>query len=501
MKNIFILVLFAFASYTNAQMMGGNFRPDKADTLTVTGKVIVNENSQHPLYFLDTNNDNQPDYHLNFGPWWYRPDSTIAQLPKNGDLATIKGGKYQMGMYQFPTIVVYEINGEFWRDPFFAEWNNLGHNNNQNGWMCHGQYQGGYGYGWKHDTLKTIELTGTALVDTTFFMNHYYLDTDNDSKPNYFLNFGPFWYEPQSGAVRPTDGETVTIKGGTLGMNTNLPMIIVYEINGQIWRDSTNLFPHLGGMWLHTNDSSRRFHTPFDYDDYAEMQQGWNMGGGMYQDSLFCQIFESYPENMPSNNEHNFFAGYEVNMFYPNGMNGMWDGEHGGGMMGFGNNINFQFHYTDEQLDYYNMSEDHIKIMAWNSQTNSWQNINGTLDKENNLIKFSTNTASNYFALSSQNVTDVENKGEIPNQFVLEQNYPNPFNPATKIKYSIPSSELVTLKVYDVLGKEVATLINRQQAAGNYEVEFNGSNLASGIYMFKLQTSNFAETKKMVLAK
>ncbi|MGE5811347.1 MAG: T9SS type A sorting domain-containing protein [Ignavibacteria bacterium] len=504
MKNIIVIILFAFATYTNAQMMGSYFRPDKADTITVTGKVIVDESFQHPVYFLDTNNDHQADYHLNLGPWWYEPDSTNAQRPNNGDQGTITGGKYQTGIYQFPTIVVYEINGEFWRDPFFAQWNNMGNHNHLYSWQGHGQYQGCYGFGWYHDTLKTIELSGTALVDTTFYMNYYYLDTDNDSKPNYFLNFGPFWYNPQSGALRPVDGETISIKGGTLGINTALPMIIVYEINGLIWRDSTKFFPHIGGAWMHENDSTKRFYTPFDYDDYSEMHKGWLMGGGhmgMNPDSLFGQIFESFPENMPNYGGQNFFAGYELNIFYPNGMNGMWGSGYGGGMMGFGNNMNFQFHYTDEQLSYYNMSEDHIKIMAWNSQMNNWQNINGTIDKQNNLIKFSTNTVSNYFALSSQSVTTVENNGNVPSKFALEQNYPNPFNPATTIKYSIPVSEFVRVKIYDVLGKEIATLVNREQAAGSYKVEFDGSRLASGIYLFKLQTNNFVETKKMVLTK
>lgn len=222
---------------------------------------------------------------------------------------------------------------------------------------------------------------------------------------------------------------------------------------------------------------------------------------GQNPDSLFGQIFESFPENIPNYGGQNFFAGYELNIFYPNGMNGMWGSGYGGGMMGFGNNMNFQFHYTDEQLSYYNMSEDHIKIMAWNSQMNNWQNINGTIDKQNNLIKFSTNTVSNYFALSSQSVTTVENNGNVPSKFALEQNYPNPFNPATTIKYSIPVSEFVRVKIYDVLGKEIATLVNREQAAGSYKVEFDGSRLASGIYLFKLQTNNFVETKKMVLTK
>jgi hypothetical protein len=85
-----------------------------------------------------------------------------------------------------------------------------------------------------------------------------------------------------------------------------------------------------------------------------------------------------------------------------------------------------------------------------------------------------------------------------PSSFSLSQNYPNPFNPSTMIKYSIPTSEFVTLKVFDVLGTEVATLVNEEKPAGGYEVEFNGK-YSSGVYFYKLQVGSFVETKKMVL--
>jgi uncharacterized delta-60 repeat protein len=97
----------------------------------------------------------------------------------------------------------------------------------------------------------------------------------------------------------------------------------------------------------------------------------------------------------------------------------------------------------------------------------------------------------------------------IPNQFALEQNYPNPFNPSTKIKYTIPTVTLslskgdtyVTLKVYDVLGNEVATLVNEEKSAGSYEVTFNASQLSSGIYFYTLKAGSFIETKKLILMK
>ncbi len=89
----------------------------------------------------------------------------------------------------------------------------------------------------------------------------------------------------------------------------------------------------------------------------------------------------------------------------------------------------------------------------------------------------------------------------IPQEYALEQNYPNPFNPSTTIRFSIPTSGNVTLKVYDIVGKEVATLHQGELAAGTYNFKWNASNMASGIYFYKLSSDNFNQVKKMVLMK
>ena len=94
-----------------------------------------------------------------------------------------------------------------------------------------------------------------------------------------------------------------------------------------------------------------------------------------------------------------------------------------------------------------------------------------------------------------------ESTGEEVYSFSLDQNYPNPFNPATLIRYSIPEPGLVTLKVYDILGKEVATLVNEQKVSGNYEVKFNAGSLASGVYFYTLKINNYVSTEKMILLK
>jgi len=96
----------------------------------------------------------------------------------------------------------------------------------------------------------------------------------------------------------------------------------------------------------------------------------------------------------------------------------------------------------------------------------------------------------------SQNISN-----SIPNKFSLEQNYPNPFNPATKIQYSIAKTTLTKLKIYDILGREMVTLVNEVKAPGVYAVDFNGSHLASGVYYYRLEAGDFINVKKMLLIK
>ncbi len=99
-------------------------------------------------------------------------------------------------------------------------------------------------------------------------------------------------------------------------------------------------------------------------------------------------------------------------------------------------------------------------------------------------------------------VMDENNENvSVLSDFNLEQNYPNPFNPSTSIKFTVPTSEFVSLKVYDVLGNEVSTLVNEQKAPGSYEVRFDAGSLSSGVYIYKLQAGNFTQTKKLMLMK
>ena len=105
----------------------------------------------------------------------------------------------------------------------------------------------------------------------------------------------------------------------------------------------------------------------------------------------------------------------------------------------------------------------------------------------------------------NQTLVGISDGQVIPKKFEIFQNYPNPFNPTTTIKYSVPigvnSHSPLQLKVYDILGREIAALVNETKAPGNYEINFNASNLASGVYFYRLQAGSFIQVKKMILMK
>jgi len=116
-----------------------------------------------------------------------------------------------------------------------------------------------------------------------------------------------------------------------------------------------------------------------------------------------------------------------------------------------------------------------------------------------NGLQASVEAARSLYADLVTSVSDYNST--VPDNYNLSQNYPNPFNPATSIKYSLPEASFVKLKVFDVLGREVSTLVNSEQAAGTYNISFSATNLSSGIYFYSLETANYKSIKKMMLLK
>ena len=148
---------------------------------------------------------------------------------------------------------------------------------------------------------------------------------------------------------------------------------------------------------------------------------------------------------------------------------------------------------------------------------NNWSSFNdgliadwtfaGLVIKDPNIWALTTGFGNAYMRPLSNVTTIEESKGKLPTNFSLEQNYPNPFNPTTIIRYALPSESKVTIKIYNLLGQEIKELVNNTESAGYHEVNFNASNLASGIYFYRIVAAsvdgknNFVDTKKFILLK
>ncbi|MGE5797539.1 MAG: T9SS type A sorting domain-containing protein, partial [Ignavibacteria bacterium] len=199
--------------------------------------------------------------------------------------------------------------------------------------------------------------------------------------------------------------------------------------------------------------------------------------------------------------DSNFFAGTEHGIFHFKEVGNNWS------LINSGLTDNWVFSIVVSDKNIF-AGTDHGIFLSSN-QGENWNTINtGLLNYGipavvlNNKYLFVGTDGSGVWRRPLSEITDVgkvENK--IPTQFLLAQNYPNPFNPSTTISFSIPAESFITLKIYDLLGKEIATIVSGELSAGSYKRIWNAENYASGIYFYRLQAGNFTETKKLILMK
>jgi hypothetical protein len=151
----------------------------------------------------------------------------------------------------------------------------------------------------------------------------------------------------------------------------------------------------------------------------------------------------------------------------------------------------------------WSITSNQFTIMS-NLGTNQTMTIAGTFTPTGDQVS-GTYSANMYGTICSGNwgpvgpLVSVDDRSRIPGQYALSQNYPNPFNPSTTIQYALPSRSQVTLTIYNTLGQIVRELVNGEMEAGYHSVEFDGSNLASGVYLYRMQAGSFVQTRKLIL--
>jgi len=361
-------------------------------------------------------------------------------------------------------------------------------------------------------SLKTV--SGKIIIDSnsTIKLNNitmmhkiYYLDTLGTGARNLMLYFGPYWYNPANGTKKPANGQSVTLTGiKTLMMNP--PMFAVYTINGVQWRPSNGIPPWYGGMMIKNSTDTTRIYCYTDSLTYFKMSPG-SMGSGMmgngmnWSDSLKVEMFEMIADSLLYMNGTKAAMGFYTNTFDMRGSSMMKGTGMGGGMMTYMKSITMRFHINADSLSHHGMTMNNV-ILKYLDTDNSWKTVPGqSLNSNTGIISFASTNIYPYYSVVSSTAVSVEKTEDIPSNYILKQNYPNPFNPTTNISFSIPQKSFVSVIVFNVIGQQVAELVNGIKEAGNYNITFNAAGLTSGIYLYEIKAENFNSVKKMLLLK
>jgi hypothetical protein len=326
-------------------------------------------------------------------------------------------------------------------------------------------------------TLTQVELHGTVMVvpgSEQHPLPAYFLSVDGSGGHDYRLCFGPSWYNPE-GIARPQNGAEIRVQAelfsyGKLSDNTP-PMLIVYELSGLTWRNSLYGYGESAG---HRSFSLRHCSGSSDTSGSALPQV---LPRKEYNGMLMITDCEPQIPNPPGvfmyradGDTFDTFITHNLNLGtqysgLPGG-GGSWDLYVVGGLIPAA---------ATGQTPWLIVYED-----------------NGEFVREPGDTTF--------LDPMSSGISEPIRVGE-PTSYLTASNYPNPFNPATTISYSVPVAGKVTLSVYDLTGREVAKLVNGTQTAGRYAATFDGTNLASGIYFYRLTSGMQSFTNRMVLLK
>jgi hypothetical protein len=209
-----------------------------------------------------------------------------------------------------------------------------------------------------------------------------------------------------------------------------------------------------------------------------------------------------HPDSLPAMQGRRSIMGYHMDAFNPQGEMMMTGGIQGHGMMGFQSQMRLRFHMNPDSLHKRGLAMNQISLFYFDTD-NQWKVVpNQTADLQAYTISFSSATAYSYYAIAPTGLTAVQtSEGMTPSSFVLDQNFPNPFNPSTMISFSVTQKGFATLKVYNSLGEQVATLVSQQLDPGTYKAQWNASKIASGVYLYRLEMNGFVVSKKMLLVK
>lgn len=256
------------------------------------------------------------------------------------------------------------------------------------------------------DTLQQVTVTGTALVEQGQVHALYALDTNGDGTAEFRLGFGPWWYEPASGAVLPRHGESVTIRGGLYPVSGAPGLLLVFDLNGLQWRAPEELLPWSGG-WMHSATDTTYFQAPMDslsWMGFPSAAMGelmarmmGTMGRELVPDSAYVHFEALSPERMPGAEDAGMVAGYHVGLSDPWGNDLMGDAM----AMGFSRPIAMHLHYDVGRLPAPGSAGPELVLKAL-AADGTWAEVaDATVDPVTGTVSLNTTSVSAYYALFS----------------------------------------------------------------------------------------------------
>jgi len=305
-----------------------------------------------------------------------------------------------------------------------------------------------------------------------------------------------------SSIVSPQEYQIVIDPGvGTTYAGNNFTVTpAAADISGTVKDENGNVIVGGSDVWIWANDGSLNRYTRTDYTGTYRLGflsselpvTNLSLGLGDSWDTTFVTSYHNFTLINSGNHLTQDLTIYNVNSFIS------------GRVTLNGNSPNFPINVQAYNPDSANVqtlatNDGYFRLNVTDKIYNYYINLNNTQGYYYNIPVVHAGASNVIINLTLSDVEQID--PNIPANYLLSQNYPNPFNPSTSISYSLPKSGYVTLKVFNILGNEVTTLVNEAKAAGQYNVEFNASNLPSGIYFYKIQSGSFTETKKMILLK
>ncbi|MDZ7374354.1 MAG: T9SS type A sorting domain-containing protein [candidate division KSB1 bacterium] len=426
-------------------------------------------------YGLDTNGDQQPDYYLNLGRV-FPQDS----LPQPGSEVTVIG--WVRAEHGLKLIVVQSINGLQARP--LPNWYRHVHQ-----WLA------------RHDS---ITITGTVLADTVDGIQLLFLDADGDGVADYFLDFGPPWYVPESGASRPVEGQTVTVVGFVEACR-GTDVLVVLSIDGQAWREPFGP-PPWTGRWMRIREAVDTLRIVSPWDSLLEVVVPPGAFRHMRQTHarIFCQLYPALLDSLPALGD-SVFAGWRIRFFAEGGvrLNGR------GLVLHFAERIRIRLRIVSGKPGTLGKASTATYTLAtWDEAANRWVPI-GSTSGDAIVGEVETLNSDNLALIQAATATGLSpSPAYLPTMAELYPNYPNPFNPSTVIGYRVngTSPQRVKLAVYDLTGRPVSTIVSALQEPGEYRftwtaIDEQGVELPAGVYIVRLEVGGFTQARRIVLVK